>query len=86
MTKNCEGLHLQVLIIFSYNFNLLTMMNLKNLQKEFACGQKLSVNEMSSIKGGVNANASANGLAHANSVVTGTADDKRRERPGGGIG
>jgi hypothetical protein len=56
--------------------------NLKNL----VLNNVLSTTEMMLVKGGVNVNASANGLARANSVVTGTADDKRRESPGGGIG
>jgi hypothetical protein len=56
--------------------------NLKNL----VLNNVLSTTEMMLVKGGVNVNASANGLARANSVITGTADDKRRERPGGGIG
>jgi hypothetical protein len=58
--------------------------NLKNL----VFNNVLSSNEMKLVKGGVNANASATGLARANSIVTvngTTADDKRRERPGGGI-
>jgi hypothetical protein len=58
--------------------------NLKNL----VLNDILSTTEMMLVKGGVNANAFTNGLANAKSVVTvngTTADDKRRERPGGGI-
>lgn len=48
----------------------------------------LTTSEMKLVKGGVNSMASAVGLTKANSVVTvnsATADDKRRERPGGGV-
>jgi heptaprenylglyceryl phosphate synthase len=55
--------------------------NLKNL----ILNNVLTESEMMLVKGGVNVNTSANGLAKANSIVTGTSDDKRRERPGGGI-
>lgn len=56
--------------------------------KALALDNVLSTSEMKLVKGGVSSNASAIGLANANSVVTtnrATADDKRRERPGGGI-
>lgn len=58
--------------------------NLKNLVLK----NVLSANDMMLVKGGVNANAFAIGLARANSIVSvnsSTTDDKRRERPGGGI-
>ena len=48
----------------------------------------LTTAQMVAVKGGVSINASATGLANANSAVTipGAADDdKRRERPGGGV-
>jgi hypothetical protein len=56
--------------------------------KYLALKNVLAESEMKLIKGGVNSNASASGLTTANSVVTvnsTAADDKRRERPGGGI-
>jgi hypothetical protein len=63
------------------------MKNNSNL-KSLVLNNVLTICEMKLVKGGVNANASAYGLAKANSVVTvnsATDDDKRRERPGGGI-
>jgi hypothetical protein len=63
------------------------MKNNSNLNA-LALNNVLTLNEMKLVKGGLNSNASAIGLATANSVVTvnsTTADDKRRERPGGGI-
>ena len=63
------------------------MKNNSNL-KALALINVLTKGEMKLVKGGVNFNASAMGLARANSAVTtngANADDKRRERPGGGI-
>jgi hypothetical protein len=72
------------------------MKNNSNL-KSLVLNNVLTLCEMKLVKGGVNANANANALANAVSaltvngpvaleVVTSTAaDDKRRERPGGGI-
>jgi hypothetical protein len=63
------------------------MKNNSNLNT-LALNNVLTPNEMKLVKGGVNANAFSIGLANAVSVVTvnsTTADDKRRERPGGGI-
>jgi hypothetical protein len=60
------------------------MKNLKNLVLD----NVLTTNEMRLVKGGANSNASTIGLAMANGEVninSATADDKRRERPGGGI-
>jgi hypothetical protein len=57
------------------------MKNLKNLVLD----NVLTTNDMRLVKGGVSVNASAMGLARANSVVTSSSDDKRRERPGGGV-
>jgi hypothetical protein len=51
---------------------LLTMMNLKDLQKKLSPELLLSTKQMSLVKGGTDP-----------SPVT--TDDKRRERPGGGI-
>lgn len=56
--------------------------------KALAVDNVLSTSEMKLVKGGVSSKASAMGLANANSAVTtngANADDKRRERPGGGI-
>jgi hypothetical protein len=63
------------------------MKNNSNLNA-LALNNVLTPNEMKLVKGGVNANAFSIGLAKADSVVTvnsTAADDKRRERPGGGI-
>jgi hypothetical protein len=51
------------------------MMNLKDLQKKLAPELLLSTRQMSLIKGGTDPVP----------VTSATADDKRRERPGGGI-
>jgi hypothetical protein len=51
------------------------MMNLKDLQKKLAPELLLSTKQMSLVKGG----------ADPNPTTSATEDDKRRERPGGGI-
>lgn len=79
------------------------MMNLKNLQKEFAPRQILTAEDMSMVKGGllisfsftstsatlstttVGTTYSFTATASSFSVTSATSDDKRRERPGGGI-
>jgi hypothetical protein len=56
--------------------------------KSIVLNNVLTANEMTLVKGGVNTNAFTNGLRNAKSNVSinsATADDKRRERPGGGI-
>jgi hypothetical protein len=57
---------------------------MKNL-KSLVLDNVLTTNDMRLVKGGVNVNASAMGLARANSGVSSASDDKRRERPGGGV-
>jgi hypothetical protein len=52
------------------------MMNLKDLQKKLAPELLLSTKQMSLIKGGIDP---------APVTTSATTDDKRRERPGGGI-
>jgi hypothetical protein len=61
------------------------MMNLKNLQKEFASKQLLTNEGMAMVKGGL-AIPSKTSTTTTASVTSVTSDDKRRERPGGGIG
>jgi hypothetical protein len=63
------------------------MKNNSNI-KSLVLNNVLTMSEMKLVKGGVNTNAAVAGLTNATSVVTvnsTTADDKRRERPGGGI-
>jgi hypothetical protein len=80
------------------------MMNLKNLQKEFASEHLLSAEDMSMVKGGLlisysltstsatlstsigGKTYSLTATASTVSVASAPVDDKRRERPGGGIG
>jgi hypothetical protein len=63
------------------------MMNLKNLQKEFASKQLLKNEDMAMLKGGLaSSNYSTTSSITTASVTSVTSDDKRRERPGGGIG
>jgi hypothetical protein len=74
-----------VITIFSYNFNfLLTMMNLKDLQKKLAPELLLSTKQMSFIKGG-GPGGNNSGTGSTSGTTSATDDDKRRERPGGGI-
>jgi hypothetical protein len=77
-----------VITNFSYNFNLLlAMMNLEDLQKNLAPELLLSTKQMSFVKGGnSNSGSSNSGSSNPGSVNSANSDDKRRERPGGGIG
>lgn len=73
------------------------MKKITEFKSVFSAKNVLTFMEMANLKGGVSINAVINAGGNANSnsavaaaVVTGivtgvTADDKRRERPGGGI-
>ena len=73
------------------------MKKITEFKSVFSAKNVLTSQEMSNLKGGVSINAVVNAAGNANSnsavaaaavsgIVTGvTADDKRRERPGGGI-
>lgn len=64
------------------------MQKLISIKNELMAKRAFLFLDMAAIRGGVNINASVNGLANAASDLTGTEevnDDKRRSRPGGGV-